>query len=301
MFGCVCAEDDVARRGSRSRSWASASIAYSIPLPGPSSPQVRITGRRPGSSRRTRGAMFAGAPCWITSTRAGSTSWPASSRVAGDLALDDDVVARRRRAPRRSGAGSRTASRARCGARRSPARSIRVDSSTMSAPSAPAEEPELVLDDHRVEAVENASPPRASERREPRTHSATTSGAPAVSPGSSTQAHDADPASARERPAERRGERREPAPGRRKRADEPDRTRGDRCPGTAGHTARDRFSLPFGIVETAMVMPPRNTKASGATPKASLPVVDRPFVEPLATSLPEATVQTKTRRGGCRP
>ena len=81
-FGCVAPAMTYSGAGRRSLSIDSASIAHSMPLPGPSRPHVNTRAGPPlGVISAPGSAPGVAAPCGISSTFAGSMSKPANSRV----------------------------------------------------------------------------------------------------------------------------------------------------------------------------------------------------------------------------
>ena len=165
--------------------------------------------------------MFAGAPCWMTATRDGSSVVSCEKTGAGDLTLDDDPIC---------GVGELLDDAPLVRGRRledgvedddHDRRAEAIDEVDDVGAVAAAEEPELVLDDHRVVILENAR--CVVERRAGAAH-------PLVHDGGRRHclaelvdaAHDACAPGRRERARQRSCERREPAFRRRERADEAD-------------------------------------------------------------------------------
>jgi hypothetical protein len=124
--------DDVLGDGHRDhRARSSASIAHSIPLPGPSRPQVSTRGGLAGPARRRPVSRpLVVAPCGITEIFVRVDVEAGESRVLGRLGHDHDRVGGIAHRARARIAGSESARSGRCGppprsARRSPTRSRR--------------------------------------------------------------------------------------------------------------------------------------------------------------------------------
>ena len=152
------AGDQVRGRGRTSASSAIASIAHSMPLPGPSSPHVSSRSRSPGGRSAGVGVVASAA----SSRRAGSPTTLAGVDVevldeaARGRARSSRRPRRRRRRPARAPtAGAAVGSAdAPCGRRRSTAPTSASRTSSTSSPSRAAVDAVLVLHDGDVDAVE---------------------------------------------------------------------------------------------------------------------------------------------------